>query len=127
MDDTKSAPKSLEEFEAREQEALRRLDARLASEARDTAWSEPTEAEIREAIEGDGSARLISVECRATLCRAEVEHASVESQERFIDQVLDSPAARGGAFIKPFPGEPGSLPAVVYVARERHISSPPGR
>lgn len=124
MDDTKSAPKSLEEFEAREQEALRRLDARLASEARDTAWSEPTEAEIRGAIEGDVSTRLISLECGATLCRAEVEHASVESQERFLDQVLDSPATRGGAFIKPSAGEPGSLPALVYVFRDGHNSSP---
>jgi hypothetical protein len=67
-----------------------RLTNRFGHEPADAAWSRPAQALLDSHIRAglpDGS-RVVSLECRQTMCRVESEHTSLAIYARFVNEAL---------------------------------------
>lgn len=111
------------------QELVEQMDARFFSEGVDLDWSR----EARPRAERFGvtlpeGARIVSLECRSSMCRVEMSHPSLESFQGFIHQsVLRGEHEWNGpvmAAIKSDPRQPGEIQAVAFLAREGIDLSP---
>ncbi|HSP77097.1 MAG TPA: hypothetical protein VLQ93_01110 [Myxococcaceae bacterium] len=114
------------------EEIITRMDARFFGEGFDPSWS----YEARERAEQLGTrmpegSRVVSLECRSSMCRMEMSHPNLESFQDFMQKSLlggesewDGPFMAG---LKGDPGQPGELVAVAYLARAgADLSPPPG-
>ena len=109
------------EAERRAQEIERhveQLEVRLSDEARSDEWAVDTEQAIAEALEEPRleSTRLMDVACRATMCRAELEHLTDQGREDFLDEVPSLPPFnRASGFIPPIAEGADRNFSVVYL------------
>jgi len=74
---------------------LEQVEAKFTEEARNGAASSRGEAALRHGVESfiaDSSA-IESIECRTTLCRMQLSHASVKTSNRLIEQLFIGPEA----------------------------------
>lgn len=73
-------------------------------------------------------ARVLSLQCRSSMCRLETSHPSLESFQGFIQQtVMRGEHNWNGpimAALEGDPRQPGEVKAVVYLAREGADLSP---
>jgi hypothetical protein len=99
----------------------RRLIARIADESVDGSWSGPTEDAVREALgHADFTgARLVDVECRTSLCRAELAVADDDVHEHVASSLQSTPPFATNGLIRRA-GDPESPTLVVYFARPGH-------
>jgi hypothetical protein len=97
------------------------LLARIADEPADGSWSGPTEDAVRDALRGPefAGARLVDVDCRTSLCRAELAASDDEAHERAASSLpLTPPFATNGLIRRT--GDPDAPTLVVYFARPGH-------
>lgn len=104
------------------EEMVARLDARFFGEAVDPAWSrDATPRAERLGVLLPRGARVVSLECRSSMCRLEMSHPDLESFQGFVrDGLLGEANTWDGAFmaaLKSAPGRPGGVEAVAYLAR----------
>jgi hypothetical protein len=103
-------------------EVVARLDARFFGEGVDPAWSRDATPRA-ERLGGllPRGARVVSLECRSSMCRLEMSHPDLESFQGFLrDGLLGEANTWDGAFmatLKSAPGRPGGVEAVAYLAR----------
>ncbi len=113
----------LEEDEQYHQDRVEWIDSGFMSEIIDPAWASQSSASIYQVLETDEFANtsMIDMECRATLCRIEVEHDDNESAERF---ALGFPMGVSESFSKltshQSENEDGSSNTVIYAIRDGH-------
>jgi hypothetical protein len=93
------------------------LDGRLRDEARSEPWASAAEKEFRDFFatmpQAEGS-RLLSADCRSTLCRLRIAHNEVGALPRFLDAVgMQPPFTVAGAR---FP-DPDEDHSVMFLAR----------
>lgn len=113
-------------------EVIEQMDERFFSEPLDPGWSQ----QARRRVEQLGGmmpkgARVVSLDCRTSLCRMEMSHPNLESFQDFVRQGLlgggyewDGPVM---AAVKGDPHQPGELLTVAYLAREGTDLSPSPR
>lgn len=123
-EDTKAAPREVDP-----NEVVEKLDARFFSEALDPGWS----GEARQRAQRLGGllpegSRVVSLECRSSMCRLELSHPSLESFQGFVREGL---MGTGNDWDGPFmaaltgdPKQPGGVQAVAYLARAGADLSP---
>jgi len=93
------------------------LDARLAAEAPDPRWAAATASAIRSTVAAISGDKLLSSDCKASLCRVEIEHDSPAEQHRLAKSVLGSgPFEQDVMFRYDFDSSPPRT--TMYVARE---------
>lgn len=132
-DEANAAPPDTADSAQAEEEAeveahLARNEERFVAEPRDPAWADGARTKIEgflQAPDGAGS-KLSSVECRTSLCRAEVVHADDRERIRYVESVFKA----GQTGLEPeqrWPGErmalrelrpDGSFVTVLYYAKE---------
>jgi hypothetical protein len=96
------------------------LDARLASEHRDTAWSSEMTGQIRNAVSANApAARLLESECAASLCRVVLAHDSLEDQKNASFALAAVPPFHAGVFYH-YDRDPSTPKTSLYVLREGH-------
>ncbi|WP_375759795.1 hypothetical protein [Corallococcus exercitus] len=104
-------------------EAVARMDARFFGEGVDTAWSPAAtrRAERLGAVLPQG-ARIVSLECRSSMCRLQMSHPSQDAFRKFLREgLMDDAEAWDGPFMAALtgtPGRSGEVEAVAYLARE---------
>jgi hypothetical protein len=114
------------------EEVIEQLDERFFTEPLDPGWSQ----EARRRAEQFGGllpkgARVLSLECRSSICRMETTQPSLEAFQNFMRQGL----LAGGhewngpvmAAVKGDPNKPGEVLTVTYLAREGADLSPSPR
>lgn len=76
------------------EEARDQLEHRFALESRDSSWSDSATSRISSFLNPGlpPNSRLLSLECRKSMCRAEITHESVEDHQKFLRESLLSPA-----------------------------------
>ncbi|NOJ92066.1 hypothetical protein HMI51_03770 [Corallococcus coralloides] len=103
-------------------EAVARMDARFFGEGVDAAWSRDAtrRAERLGAVLPRG-ARIVSLECRSSMCRLQMSHPSQDAFQKFLREgLIDDADAWEGPFMAALtgaPGRPGEVEAVAYLAR----------
>ena len=107
--------------ETNREEIVSLLDARFFSEAFDPAWGREAKHRAEQLCSMlSAGARVVSLECRSSMCRMEMSHPSLESFQGFIRKgLLEEDKWDGGfmAAIKSDPSQPGSVESVAYLAR----------
>ncbi|MCP3100046.1 hypothetical protein LZ198_14310 [Myxococcus sp. K15C18031901] len=108
--------------EATPDDAVLRLDARFFGESVDPTWRRDAEQRTeRLRAELPRGVRIVSMECRSSICRLEMSHPSLESFQKFIrDRLVDDVATWDGPFmaaVKGPAGNAGEVEAVAYLAR----------
>ncbi|MEO8183802.1 MAG: hypothetical protein ABI895_33680 [Deltaproteobacteria bacterium] len=97
------------------------LDIRFTSEDDDRAWSRDAEVRAQAYLTGDAlkPSRLQSVECRASLCRAEIEQPNEAAHRAYLEQTFTQPASdwTGPLMASLVEGPSGRLATVVFLAR----------
>jgi hypothetical protein len=88
-------------------------------EARDSSWSGQAEAQIEAAMSALSSAKMVSRECRATLCRVVASHEDEKSQREMPTQLTRLPPFDNAVF---YTHDITSVPltTTMYVARAGH-------
>ncbi|MGE6757449.1 hypothetical protein ACQKGO_05500 [Corallococcus interemptor] len=103
-------------------EEVARMDARFFSEGVDTAWSHAAtrRAERLGAVLPPG-ARIVSLECRSSMCRLQMSHPSQDAFRQFLREgLMEDADAWDGPFMAALtgtPGRSGEVEAVAYLAR----------
>ncbi|MCP3099613.1 hypothetical protein LZ198_12115 [Myxococcus sp. K15C18031901] len=103
-------------------EVVARMDARFFSEDVDPTWSRDAtqRAEKLGALMPRG-ARVVSLECRSSMCRLQMSHPSQDDFQRFLREgLIDDSNAWDGPFMAAITsalGRPGEVEAVAYLAR----------
>lgn len=128
--DKTAAPRALETDQIQEQ-----MEERFYAEAADAAWDYKAVRTIEQRIAGlmPASSALRSVECRASFCRIETSHASIEEFRELVHGAFLSPDTQlwNGGFFASVLGEPpaagAGMVAVAYLAREGQALPPPDR
>ncbi|MCI0655125.1 MAG: hypothetical protein L0Y39_11700 [Methylococcaceae bacterium] len=99
------------------------IEASLETETVDSGWSGSTSDRIREVFTGDGlaGASLQDIDCRATLCRVEVQHRDEAKLREFqrvfpfkVSQVLPR------LMMHRIENADGSITTYLYLARQGH-------
>lgn len=99
------------------------IEANLEAETMDSAWSGSTADRIRDAFTGDelAGASLQDIDCRATLCRVEVQHRDEAKLRKFqhlfpfkVSQVLPR------LMMHRIENADGSITTYLYLARQGH-------
>lgn len=96
------------------------LEERFAAEAADASWSTAAAQEIARDLRGPGleNSQLGDVRCRATLCRIEVSHSSMEAEQKFIGRIGELEAFRNSeGFVQRAPRSDGSVTTMMFVSR----------
>lgn len=103
-------------------EALYTLDLQLGKEPDDTTWSPGAEAEIATFVHSESmeGSRVLSADCRSTLCRVEVEHEDAGAQDWLVAHIPMEPPFDGEILVHQINND--SLPprTLVYLARPGH-------
>lgn len=111
------------------QELVEQMDERFFDERIDPGWSHEatTRAEQLRTTLSEGS-RIVSLDCRSSMCRVEMSHPNLETFQGFIHKSIvggtlkwDGPLF---AALKSDPGQPGEVQAVAYLARKGVELSP---
>jgi hypothetical protein len=98
------------------------LDARFHSEAYDRSWG----ADARQRLETHvtrvlpAGSRVLTSDCRASLCRVEIGHHDVAAHQQFLQQASADPTAawEGPTMISLQEGTGGEVVSIGYFARE---------
>ncbi|MHA7629220.1 hypothetical protein [Corallococcus sp. M7] len=103
-------------------EEVARMDARFFSEGVDTAWShDATRRAERLGAALPQGARIVSLECRSSMCRLQMSHPSQDAFRKFLREgLMDDADAWDGPFMAALtgtPGRSGEVEAVAYLAR----------
>jgi hypothetical protein len=124
-----SKSRTLKEMDALLAEHHRRVGAVIEQafqlEARDSSWSGLAEAQIDAAMSALSSAKMVSHECRATLCRVVASHEDEKSQREMPTQLSRLPPFDNAVF---YAHDVTSVPltTTMYVARAGHeLPRPP--
>jgi hypothetical protein len=99
------------------------LEQQLAKEVADLNWSVAAAQEISRDLRGQGleNTQLGDVRCRATLCRIEASHNSMEAEQKFIGRIGSLEAFRDAeGFVQHVPRSDGGIVTMVYVSRAGH-------
>jgi hypothetical protein len=111
------------------QEVVEQMDGRFYDEKLDPDWSREA---LPRAEQFSGrlpeGVRVVSLQCRSSMCRLETSHPNLESFQGFIQQtVMRGEHNWNGpimAALQGDPKQPGEVKAVVYLAREGTDLSP---
>lgn len=101
-----------------------RLTEHFGSEPPDTAWARDAEHTAREGVRAvlPDHSQLRSVECRASMCRIETEHADADRSKMFVEAAFMRPERRvwNGAvlFLRSPQSSPDKEVMVTYLARQ---------
>ncbi len=111
------------------QELVAQMDARFFGEGLDSNWSREAMPRAQQfGLTLPEGARVVSLECRSSMCRLEMSHPSLESFQGFIQQrVLQGEHEWNGPIMAALQGDPqrpGEVHAVAYLAREGVDLSP---
>jgi hypothetical protein len=95
---------SRQQLLVRESRQLVQLESSLRMEARDRSWAPVYESELRRSIEpgavDGGHTNIASIECRTSVCRIELSHASESEQQQVSQQVsVGLPEMAGARFV----------------------------
>ena len=104
-----------------EQQSVAALAGRLAGEEVDTDWAGNFQAALDQGLKSESFAgtRLSDVECKSSLCRVTLAHDNAETEEQFLENMLDLPVmSNTQAFYKREANGDGSASLVLYIARE---------
>ena len=104
-----------------EQQSVAALASRLAGEEVDTDWAGNFQAALDNGLKSESFAgtRLSDVECKSSLCRVTLAHDNAETEELFLENMLDLPVmSNTQAFYKREGNSDGSASLVLYIARE---------
>ena len=99
------------------------LEEQLAKEVADANWSAAAAQEISRDLRGQGleDTQLGDVRCRATLCRIEASHNSMEAEQKFIGRIGSLEVFRDAeGFVQHVPRSDGGIVTMVYVSRAGH-------
>jgi hypothetical protein len=99
------------------------LEEQFAKEAADANWSAAAAQEISRDLRSQGleDTQLGDVRCRATLCRIEASHSSMEAEQKFIGRIGELEAFRNSeGFVQHVPRSDGSIATMVFVSRAGH-------
>lgn len=102
--------------------AVGRLDAALAHEPADGRWFSQVERDVRALLaspNGHGG-RLQSLACKSSLCRVEVSHGDLETQEAFLERLTYLAPFDSEGLIRRVVAADGTQRTVVYFARQGH-------
>ena len=102
--------------------AVTRLDSALANEPADGRWFSQVERDVRALLaspNGHG-ARLQSLACKSSLCRVEVSHGDLETQEAFLERLTYLAPFDSEGLVRRVAGPDGTQRTVVYFARSGH-------
>lgn len=94
------------------------LDAVMAAEPVDGDWGAETEALVTSAVAGLGSAALVSVSCRQTMCRAELSHGGVAERDRELGELVHAAPFNTEGFVHMRLSDPPE--SAIYFTREGH-------
>lgn len=99
------------------------LNVHFYEEAVDTSWSETTRRQLQTRVSGllPAGSKLVSMECRSTMCRAEVAHPDLEAHREFIRAGFSSPAEMWRIATNVSLGEPADsakVTSIVFLSRE---------
>jgi hypothetical protein len=94
-------------------QAIAALDARLQGEREDRGWAAEVRRQIGETLGDLAGSSLRSVDCRASLCRAELTHPDPQALEGFISKY----SGAGPNFQLFYQREGDALATTVFVAR----------
>jgi len=106
-------------------EYVAQIDEKFRAQTIDPSWSQKAVSDATRAISGDltQGSRLGTVECRASLCRVESSHDSVQAFATFMDTALFSPSRKlwnGSISTQVVSQAPSDVRAVTFIAREGH-------
>jgi hypothetical protein len=100
--------------------------SRFAAEARDPAWADEAERQIRPILDAQlpPTSRFVSLECRSQFCRLEAVHETINTSNDFVMHLFAMQfgmplhdVAGGFRAAPPVPTPDGKLDYVVYIAR----------
>jgi hypothetical protein len=115
------SPEALEARRAasaeRRAKRARAFDDYLVMDGLDKAWSETMVAAVYRAVDALHAARLVKTDCASHLCRVVVDHADVEQQRSFANEVWQAPPFDNGIFFQYDKSGPRPQ-TTLYVARE---------
>jgi hypothetical protein len=100
------------------------LDARFHSESADRGWALEASVLIRKNLEGviAGNSQLLSLDCRASLCRAEVKHDDLAAHQAFIQNAfVTAPASWQGPTLASYREDGrarGGIVSVLFFGRD---------
>jgi hypothetical protein len=101
----------------------RLLEERFAAQAADATWATAAAQEISRGLRAPGleSTQLGDVHCRATLCRIEASHSSMEAEQKFIGRISELEAFRNSeGFVQRVSHGDGSITTMIFVSRPGH-------
>jgi hypothetical protein len=96
------------------------LDARFSAEPDDHAWSRVASEQARAVVRNrlEHPSRQFSLECRSTLCRAEIEQPDEAAHRGYLDDLLNASLGWEGTLMASLVQQsPGSYSTVVFLAR----------
>jgi hypothetical protein len=98
------------------------LNTRFYAEDVDRNWSASARANFQSRLSAalPSGSRLVSLECKSSMCRAEVSQPSVEAHQSFVQSAFMPPAQWDGSTMVSLKEEPGdgSATSLVFLARE---------
>lgn len=115
---------SLEQLKERQLLALVVMDSEFDAEKLDTNWARSAAASLSASLSNrlGSESRLESLECRASLCRAEIVHGQESERLAFLNRSFGQPAMWPGETLAVKDGEGTGERTVMFFAREgRHL------
>ena len=105
------------------------IQSTFAAEPRDPRWASDAGNEIRDAVSAPEFARsrVTEIDCRTTLCRLQIEHASTAARERFVVEMPTRLPSLPRATTRFLPeGDDGTSLAIMYLVRQgERMPAPP--
>jgi hypothetical protein len=98
------------------------VEGMYSSEISDRGWSGGAESSLQTAVHGKlpDSSRLLRTECRATLCRMELEHQTQGAHQEFLRALATERPWSGPMFSSAPRHENDRIYSTVFIAREGH-------
>ena len=114
---TKDPYSALEPFE-RDAAIAGDLREAMNAEPVDESWRDQTEATFHSAVAEIAGADTVAVECRSTLCRVELAHATADERTRATDALTTKIPWDASGYVQMVPSDPPT--SVIYIARAGH-------
>ncbi|MGQ0657952.1 MAG: hypothetical protein ACT4NU_07655 [Chromatiales bacterium] len=132
LDPEWAAEQELEREQTIVEARMQDLDAQLESEQPDVAWASHAGTTLWQALAGQDLAgtTVAGLDCRATLCRLDLNHEDEASRDRFLQITLDRrirPAITDmldAMTLHPVQNSDGSIATVIFWARAGHRLPP---
>lgn len=89
----------------------------------DSTWSTAAAQELSSELRSQGleDSQLGDVRCRATLCRIEATHRSLDAEQKFLARIGELAAFRDAeSFVERVPRSDGSIATTMFVSRSGH-------